>query len=158
MPDKNEIHKPILGLIPITRPPSIESALIAQDQTASIAKFPESEARDLEQYAQEHIERTAPSMIPALIEGWERAIKAGDTRAMRDIAEAYKLLQPKGGISVNQFNNNSAVSGGSGGGKGSIEDIIRQMDDEKFRKRKESEAEIIDAEFTEPEKDQDGKR
>ena len=91
--------------------------------------------------AREMFADSVDTLVPALIKGWQEAMKLGDSKALRDVAEAMNILQPKGGINImNQVNNNNSVKGGSSGP--SIESIIKSLSKEKFDK-----AAIVDAEF-----------
>lgn len=87
-------------------------------------------------------DQAATTLAPALFKSWGKAMKKGDTKAMRDVAEAIGLLQPKGGINImNQVNNNNSVQAPSNGP--SLESIIKKISKERYE-----DPPIIDAEFS----------
>ena len=114
----------------------------------AISKEPENTpveltTRTTQAWIQERLVEAMPTLTPALFEAWEKSLKAGDSKAMRDVAEAIGLLQPKGGVNIfNQVNNTNSVQGGPTGP--SFESIVKKMSEERHKKQ---DSEIIDAEF-----------
>ena len=101
----------------------------------------------LEKWSQQQLVKQADSLVPKLFAAWEAALAAGDSKVMRDVAEALRILQPKSGISVNtQINNNNANNVVNNTSGVSLESIIRKRDEARQRK---DQSEIIDAEIIE---------
>ena len=128
-------------LLPITL---LESEIvISRDQVASN----ELTIAGLQKWAQQKLVERADDLAPKLFAAWESALAAGDSKVMRDVAEALQILQPKGGISVNtQINNNNSNSVTNNTSGVSLESIIRKRDEARQRK---DHSEIIDAEIIE---------
>lgn len=143
--DKNQFLIPVLRTFTeLSIPEAEQSALSAIDH-----KKLELEAL---QEVKSHLVEKMPLLAIKLFEAWEISMKNGDSKVMRDVAEAIGVLQPKSGINImNQVNNNNANLSTSSADAQSIEAIIRKMDAEKHRK---NDGEIIDAEII----DDDGKR
>ena len=135
MSDKN------VGLLPITLRES--EIVISRD----LAGSNELTIASLEKWSQQELVKQADSLAPKLFMAWEAAMAAGDSKVMRDVAEALRILQPKGGISVNtQINNNNANNVTNNTSVVSLESIIRKRDEARQRK---DQSEIIDAEIIE---------
>lgn len=130
-----------VGLLPITLRES--EIVISRDLAGSNELTIES----LEKWSQQELVKKADSLAPKLFAAWEAAMAAGDSKVMRDVAEALRILQPKGGISVNtQINNNNANNVTNNTSGVSLESIIRKRDEARQRK---DQSEIIDAEIIE---------
>jgi hypothetical protein len=140
MSDSNDNRQEV-GLLPITLREF--EIVVRKDQAGS----GELTVANLEKWAQEKLVAKAEDLAPKLFAAWENAMAAGDSKVMRDVAEALRILQPKGGISVNTQinNNNSNVTTNNSGGI-SLESIIRKRDEARQRKDR---SEIIDAEIIE---------
>lgn len=135
MSDKN------VGLLPITLRES--EIVISRD----LAGSNELTIASLEKWSQQELVKKADVLAPKLFDAWEAAMAAGDSKVMRDVAEALRILQPKGGISVNtQINNNNANNVTNNTSGVSLESIIRKRDEARQRK---DQSEIIDAEIIE---------
>lgn len=144
MPDKNGHEQ--TGLIPVNL--HEYEVIVRKD----LVESGELTVENKKTWIQQQVVSKMPELTKALFEGWMLAAKNGDSKAMRDMAEAIGVLDPKSGIQVNtQINNNNNVSSGPSGP--SIESIIRKMDEDRYKKRDEA---IIDAEIIE--EDDRGKR
>ena len=128
-------------LLPITLRES--EIIISRD----LAGSSELTLANLEKWSQQKLIEQADTLVPKLFAAWETALAAGDPKVMRDVAEALRILQPKGGISVNtQINNNNNNNVTNNANGVSLESIIRKRDEARQRK---DQLEIIDAEIIE---------
>lgn len=142
--DKNQF------LIPIPRTFTELSIPEAEQSALSVVDHKKLELEALQDVKSKLVDKM-PSLAIKLFEAWENAMQLGDSKVMRDVAEAIGVLQPKSGINImNQVNNTNANLSTGGADAMSIEAIIRKMDAAKHQKNSDD---IIDAEII----DDDGK-